>query len=269
MSKKMNNINYCNNCGKTGHLFHNCKMPITSLGVIAFRNNNGTVEYLMIRRKETLGYIDFMRGKYQLNNKEYIKNMLKQMSNKEKENILNCKFDELWTNIWGDNGYNNKYKMEETSSKDKFEILKNGDMKLGFNLKELLDEIDDNWKEPEWGFPKGRRNYQEKDYDCAVREFCEETGYNELMIEPMTNVVPYEETFTGSNYKSYKHKYFLMYMKYSETKDTSTYQKSEVSKMEWGSLDNCLSKIREYNLEKKDIITKVDSCLNKMMLYRL
>ena len=37
MSKKMNNINYCNNCGKTGHLFHNCKMPITSLGVIAFR----------------------------------------------------------------------------------------------------------------------------------------------------------------------------------------------------------------------------------------
>ena len=56
--------------------------------------------------------------------------------------------------------------------------------------------------------------------------------------------------------KSYKHKYFLMYMKYSETKDTSTYQKSEVSKMEWGSLENCLSKIRSYNLEKKDIITR-------------
>jgi len=88
-------------------------MPITSLGVIAFRNNNGLVEYLMIRRKETLGYIDFMRGKYQLNNKEYIKNMLKQMSNTEKENIINYSFDELWKEIWGDEGYNNKYKMEE------------------------------------------------------------------------------------------------------------------------------------------------------------
>ena len=124
MSKKMNNINYCNNCGKTGHLFHNCKIPITNLGVKAFRNNNGTVEYLMIRRKETLGYIDFMRGKYQLNNKEYIKNMLKQMSNTEKENIINYSFDELWKEIWGDEGYNNKYKMEETSSKDKFNSLK-------------------------------------------------------------------------------------------------------------------------------------------------
>ena len=129
--------------------------------------------------------------------------------------------------------------------------------------------MQDDWREPEWGFPKGRRNYQEKDYDCAVREFCEETGYTESMIEPMINVMPYEEIFTGSNYKSYKHKYFLMYMKYSETKDTSTYQKSEVSKMEWGSLENCLSKIRNYNLEKKDIITRVNTCLNKMMLYRL
>jgi len=265
----MNNINYCNNCGKTGHLFHNCKMPITSLGVIAFRNNNGVIEYLMIRRKETLGYIDFMRGKYHLSNKEYIKNMLKQMSDMEKKNIMEKEFDELWTNIWGDEGYNNKYKMEETTSKDKFNILKDGSLKLGFNLKDLIGELQDDWCEPEWGFPKGRRNYQEKDYDCAVREFCEETGYAESMIEPMVNIVPYEEIFTGSNYKSYKHKYFLMYMKYSETKDTSTYQKSEVSKMEWGSLDNCLSKIRSYNLEKKDIITRVNSCLNKMMLYRL
>ena len=28
---------YCNNCGKYGHLFSNCVLPITSLGVIAFR----------------------------------------------------------------------------------------------------------------------------------------------------------------------------------------------------------------------------------------
>ena len=95
MSKKMNNINYCNNCGKTGHLYHNCKTPITSLGVIAFRINNGIIEYLMIRSKETLGYIDFMRGKYNINDKEYIKNMLKQMSNEEKKNIINKEFDEL------------------------------------------------------------------------------------------------------------------------------------------------------------------------------
>ena len=267
MSKK-NNGNYCNNCGKTGHMFHNCKIPITSLGVIAFRSNNGVYEYLMIRRKETLGYIDFMRGKYQANDREFIINMIKQMTNDEKNNILESDFDELWKNIWGDEGYNNKYKMEETTSKDKFNMLKHG-MVLDYSLKDLVGETQYEWLEPEWGFPKGRRNYQEKDYECAVREFCEETGYDTNNIEPVINTMPYEEIFTGSNYKSYKHKYFLMYMKASETKETNCYQKSEVSKMEWGTLDKCLSKIREYNLEKKNIINNVDICLKKLMLYRL
>jgi len=268
MNKK-NSGNYCNNCGKTGHIFHNCKIPITSLGVIAFRSNKGINEYLMIRRKETLGYIDFMRGKYQLNDRDYIINMLKQMTNDEKKSIIEDEFDELWKRIWGDEGYNNKYKMEETTSKGKFNILKHGGLGLDYSLIDLIKETEDKWLEPEWGFPKGRRNYQEKDYECAVREFCEETGYETNTIEPMINIMPYEEIFTGSNYKSYKHKYFLMYMKPSETKDTGSYQKSEVSKMEWGTLDNCLSKIRDYNLEKKDIINKVDICLKKLILYRL
>jgi hypothetical protein len=50
---------FCNNCGKNGHMFNQCKLPITSFGVIAFRmNQNGQYEFLMIRRKDTLGYID-------------------------------------------------------------------------------------------------------------------------------------------------------------------------------------------------------------------
>jgi len=266
---KKNNGIYCNNCGKTGHMFHNCKLPITSLGVIAFRINNGVIEYLMIRRKETLGYIDFMRGKYSLNDPEYIINMIKQMTNEEKNNITVNTFDMLWKNIWGDEGYNNKYKMEENTSKCKFTALTQSSSRLEFSLKDLINKTEDKWLEPEWGFPKGRRNYQENDYECAMREFCEETGYDVNMIEPMINIMPYDEIFTGSNYKSYKHKYFLMFMKPSETKNTDSYQKSEVSKMEWGSLENCLSKIRDYNLEKKNIIKNVDISLNKLMLCRL
>ena len=36
---------------------------------------------------------------------------------------------------------------------------------------------------PEWGFPKGRRNYQENDIDCATREWEEETGYSRNQIK--------------------------------------------------------------------------------------
>ena len=65
----MRNYNFCNNCGKLGHLFHQCKIPITSIGIIAFRIKNNKIEYLLIRRKDSLSFVDFLRGKYQLNNK--------------------------------------------------------------------------------------------------------------------------------------------------------------------------------------------------------
>ena len=59
----MKTYNFCNNCGKNGHLFHTCKNPITSIGIIAFRPSAEGVQYLMIRRKDSLGFVDFMRGK--------------------------------------------------------------------------------------------------------------------------------------------------------------------------------------------------------------
>ena len=76
---------FCNNCGKNGHAFHNCKNPITSYGILAYRFNNGKIEYLMIRRKDTLGFVDIMRGKYQLYNKMYLMNIVNEMTMDEKK----------------------------------------------------------------------------------------------------------------------------------------------------------------------------------------
>ena len=91
----------CNNCGKQGHTFKQCKNPITSFGVIVFRINHlQQREYLMIRRKDTLGYIDFMRGKYSASNQKYIFNMIQQMTIQEKYKLKNYSFDELWRDLW-------------------------------------------------------------------------------------------------------------------------------------------------------------------------
>lgn len=263
--------NYCNNCGKPGHLFSTCKMPITSIGIIAFRvvcndNKERKIQYLMIRRKESLGYIDFMRGKYYVQNKNFIMNMLKQMTHEEKLKLKSENFQTLWKEIWG-NGMNGMYKGEEVISRDKFMSLQNGVSNKNdyYTLSSLIDESlqYDTWNEPEWGFPKGRRNNQEKDYNCAVREFCEETGYEFNHLNNIQNILPFEENFTGSNYKSYKHKYFLMYMNYKDTTDVSNFQKSEVSKMEWKTIDECIQCIRPYNLEKIKLITNIDKCLSR------
>ena len=292
---------YCNNCGKNGHSFHQCKSPIISYGIIAFRKNpakNNTREYLLIRRKDTLGFVDFMRGKYSIYNKEYILNMIKQMTNEEKRRLLNDSFSKLWNDLWGcpsvkmggdptattcavsevKAGYSVKphssrnmtdhYNAEEQNSRNKFESLKSGIYTKTecYTLEDLIQMTEEKWTEAEWGFPKGRRNYQEKDHDCAVREFCEETGYSLDKLILLKNIQPFEEIFTGSNYKSYKHKYYLTYMNYHDTLTTRHLQACEVSESAWMSFDQCYSAIRSYNIEKKRLLISVEKMLSENVL---
>uniref|UniRef100_A0A6C0JX05 Nudix hydrolase domain-containing protein n=1 Tax=viral metagenome TaxID=1070528 RepID=A0A6C0JX05_9ZZZZ len=287
---------YCNNCGKNGHQFYQCKIPITSFGVVAFRvntentNNSGRFfegvreneversskefkkyEFLMIRRKDTLGYIDFMRGKYTLHNSHYIMNMMKQMTIDEKTRLRTGNFTELWKNLWGDEAISNQYKSEENSSREKYNALKTGIMiktKL-YTLDALLDEsmTYHQWTEPEWGFPKGRRNMQETDYECAIREFSEETGYTPNILKNIHNIIPFEENFSGSNYKSYKHKYYLMNISYLDSLHPTTFENTEVSDIGWKSFEECVSCIRPYNLEKIQMISKIHTCLTTNQFY--
>jgi len=276
---------FCNNCGKNGHLFHQCKSPIISYGVIAFRENPEIKkrEYLLIRRKDTLGFVDFMRGKYSIYNKEYILNMIKQMTEDEKMRLINEPFSKLWDDLWGIKSaelsanplstYKNvdNYKVEEQSSRNKFESLRMGIYTKSdyYTLEELVKIEAPLWKEAEWGFPKGRRNYQEKDYDCAVREFCEETGYKMDQLTVLKNIQPLEEIFTGSNYKSYKHKYYVTYMNYKTSLNCRNLQTSEVSDSSWMSFDECMSAIRVYNTEKRKILIAVERMISENNLSKV
>ena len=261
----MKNFNFCNNCGKSGHLFHQCKLPITSIGIILFRKNNDKIELLMICRKNSLGFVDFMRGKYNIYNKHHLLNILNEMTTYEKENLLNSDFQTLWINLWGTKeDVNNEYVL----SYEKFLTLKKGILleKDSYNLESLLKQCDSKWKEPEWGFPKGRRNYREKDLETAIRETNEETGYKTSDIDLIENLYPFEEIFTGSNFKSYKHKYYLGYISYEKTIKNNNFQKNEISKMEWKNFEQTLNCIRPYNIEKKEILKKCNRFLKQYKL---
>ena len=259
-------FNFCNNCGKNGHVFQSCKHPITSVGIIVFRTYENKIQYLMIKRKHSLGFVEFMRGKYPLHNYEYIINIFNEMSNEEKEKIKTSTFSELWNYLWGEQ-IGIQYRGEEKISKEKFETMKEGiETKISYNLEKIIEKCEYNCTETEWGFPKGRRNYQEKDLNCALREFEEETGYLKSNIKLIQNIVPYEEIFTGSNMKSYKHKYFIGYMDSSIT-STNIFQETEVSEVKWCNYDECIQKIRPYNLEKISIINKMNKVLQQYRLY--
>ena len=118
----------------------------------------------------------------------------------------------------------------------------------------------------QWSIPCGHLEKGEHPMDGVKREFKEETGIYCETICVIQNVLPFEETFIGTNHKSYKHKYFLAYMD-EINDDTLNYQKTEVSKIEWKSFQKCLENIRPYNLEKKQLISNVHKLLNEYSLY--
>lgn len=261
------NTNSCNNCGKQGHMFHQCKLPITSYGIIAFRSSAQGLQFLMIRRKDSFGYIDFVRGKYSPFNLSQISMIIDEMSLDEKQRIITYSFEQMWSEMWGTVN-NNQFTNEEMASKKKFEQLKEGVHIDGtvITLKDIVDASKTAWNETEWEFPKGRRNPKEKDLDCALREFEEETGISGHALKIVENVLPFVEIFIGSNYKPYKHKYFLACMEASMD-DLTNFQKTEVSKLEWKTVEHCLQSIRPYNLEKKQVIQNINTVLQEYRLY--
>jgi len=259
----LRSFNFCNNCGENGHMYNQCKKPITSIGIIVYKTDPLTKnnKYLLIRRKDTFGFIDFMRGKYNLQDKVYIQNLVNVMTTEEKKRITTLDFDTLWRQLWGEH-VGIQYRGGEKISREKFIKLNAGvtDMDYIFTLKSIVKQSNTNWNEPEWGFPKGRRNYQEKDIPCAIREFTEETGYKTTDIHIIQNILPFEEVFTGSNLKSYKHCYYIAKMSL-DPEEEPTFQSTEVSDMKWFTYEEAMSKIRDYNLEKLDILTRVNNML--------
>jgi 8-oxo-dGTP pyrophosphatase MutT (NUDIX family) len=265
---------YCNNCDKYGHNFHNCRKPFESSGIVAFRkNDDGRYEYLMVCRKHSFGYIDFLRGRYSVNNKSQIIDIIFEMSNHEKDSIRNKTFEDLWLELWG-SVKNSYYTNERIFAKEKFQMLMRGITikNIFYNTISLLDECTINWVSPEWGFPKGRKNHREENKVCAIREWCEETGYKKENIDIIDNLEPYEEFVIGSNYQSYKDRYYLGMFNNINNENNSCkseikYQKMEISDAKWVTIEEMYTLIRPYHLERLKIISKIDKLLNKYSLY--
>jgi 8-oxo-dGTP pyrophosphatase MutT (NUDIX family) len=260
---------FCNNCNRTNHVYNNCRAPITSIGVIAFRCGESGPEFLMIRRRDSFGFVDFIRGKYSLNDEAYIQRIIDEMTVTEKSNLMRLTFDQLWRLLWGDYTRGSQYKNEEHVSFEKYrQVLsgirtKDGRIK---NLQQFIDESTTKWMETEWGFPKGRRNYNEKDLPCALRECLEETGYDIIAENVIQNIAPFEEIFMGSDMKCYKQKYFLA-MVDLDKKPKKAHDIMEVGLMKWMSFDECIQSIRPYNLEKIVIVRKINNILSRYRIF--
>lgn len=256
---------YCCNCGLYGHSYKTCKEPITSYGVLLYKHFGNKLKYLLVRRKDSLAYVEFIRGKYNLENTLYIKNLFIRMTMDETQKIENNSFDDLWSRLWV-NTYS-KHKKEYNYSQEKFNKLKlikpDKDISL---LEEILSNVSHEWDTPEWGFPKGRRNTFETDLSCAEREFNEESGLTKRDYIILKHLNPVYEVFKGSNNVQYKHIYYIgVCLNDTEVciNNKNPHQMAEIGDIGWFDYDDCMKLIRPYNVEKKKVLNRVHTLINK------
>ena len=265
----INRVQHCTNCGLNGHIFRNCTAPVTSYGIIAIRYNDfnetalfskntpvldsNSIQCVLIKRKDSLSFIEFIRGKYSQYNDVYISKLLRGMTQTEQSKIITHSFEELWNDIWGKTSGARSHKNDYDASEKRF-------LQILHKLPDLIRENPTEWTEPEWGFPKGRRNPYESDISCAVREFIEETGLQRKDFSILQNITNITETFVGSNNVNYCHKYYIAICNKSvevEMNRNNIHMTREIGAIEWCTFNEALSKLRSNNIEKRDVLLKV------------
>lgn len=255
---------FCYNCGKKGHIYNNCLRPVMSYGGILYQMRDDVPYYLMVQRTYTPDFKELVRGKFELDDVEYIKKLVHRITLQEIDYIFTYPHQVLYRNIQKfckTKKNPQKYKQ----AKENYTQLKHGYKDKDGNFikfSQLVKEENPTYfLEPDWGFPKGRRNYKgnESDVDCAKREIKEETGLNSDIYEfkPSFYVT---EVYNGTNDVKYAHRYYLGECK----RDICCYidpfnkhQAGEIRKIGWFTVEQALAMIRPYHQEKKKVILRV------------
>lgn len=289
--QNLHQTTFCSNCGGSGHVFRQCIEPVSSYGVLVFRwvcrsatwpqrtefcsdnrHPTGTSslvpQVLMIQRKDTLGFMDIMRGKYKIHEPDYICKQLRGMTPSERERLLNDDFDNIWNDLWGsDLESSQRYANNRQVSKQKLSELRQGVVTSkgeSYNLSELLRREPALYETPEWGFPKGRRDLFETDIQCAYRELHEETGISEDNIWKVVNVAPFIEQFYGSNNIHYRHTYYIAHYIGADKVgfDKANLEMTrEIGNLAWKNLDEALVLLRPENVEKRGMLIQLANLL--------
>lgn len=257
----------CNNCFKIGHFYKDCDKPLMSYGLCCYKKVEDEYYFLMVLRRNTFTYIEFLRGLYDILDYDYLKNLFNKMSNEEKEKIKTENYKNLWNDIWMiEDNTRIKNKTEFYKGIIKFNILKNGfyhdDKK--YSLDNFINDSNNKYDNAEWYFPKGKKNKGETDKETSLREFIEETNISKEKIRISDK--NFNEIHLGSNGKEYKTIFYLAeyinddYKKITEdfyNGVKNEYQRLEIGNMKWISLTELKNYFRKYEETKKELINQL------------
>jgi 8-oxo-dGTP pyrophosphatase MutT (NUDIX family) len=264
----------CTNCGKFGHLKRKCIEPIISLGIICFKNDPETDKllYLMVMRKHTIAFIDFIRGHYRLNDIPRLNYLFKYMTPDEKDFIVKNDFHFIWKSIWLITE-SKRFIKECNDSVVKFNKIKKGYLfdYTFVTFDHLINHNPSINDVPSWGFPKGRRNNYETDIDTAQREFNEESGYLSSDYHILNDIPKITENFIGTNSYRYRYVYYVgrCISRYTPIIDpNNNMQVTEIGDIRWYSFEKCIEIFKNYqNTDRRiELLTDInDRLLNRYL----
>jgi len=134
------------------------------------RDPSKKLEVLLIKKRYSYGFSEFMLGRYSRKNTDYIIDLINQMTMSERLLIWSLDFKKMWYNMWLGNEIDEFYHKKYT--KFYLSFIKDNN---GTQLRNLLKQakyVGDLL----WEIPKGKKkSAREDDIHCAIREFREET----------------------------------------------------------------------------------------------
>lgn len=185
---------------------------VHSYGVACVRKNpdTGCYEILMIKKRYTYLFIEFVRGLYDPYKDHDLEYMFDQMTITEKSLIQSRNFSTIWNYCNGE--------PSKSSERTKFNWAQKKYNALVEREDGILLRLLSNTKNASllWEIPKGRANKKETPLISATREFEEETGLTKDSYRILFDENTIEYTFVDCGVK-YKYIYYIAILGSSTT----------------------------------------------------
>ena len=215
-----------------------------SYGVILLKKNT----VLMVCRKDSIGFCEFIKGKYKT--KKDVNKLVSFMTKNELKILCQKSFEDAYKKLWNtlEIDYTKKYILRQ---KEKFENY----CKLWYPI--CFDALHNGnfYYEAEWGFPKGKKEYNETEIEAALRELKEETQIDKSMIK-ILNKDPLLEIRKDGDCKFISN-YYIAYAINEEIWETfeTIPQKNEIIEIRFVKIKDSHKLIRPYFKERIDILS--------------
>lgn len=193
----------CKRSDRAGGTVYRGMYPVTSFGVCVRREVGGEARYLVVQRRDSMAYAEFVRGRYDIEDEEYVMKLVDGMTVAERGQLRSAAGQSGGGDmLWGGSAPRcgrNAYRAGRRS----FDAL------MATRPGAVMRYIDNTAGRdaPEWGLPKGRKAFcSESGIECALRELREETGIDGGQLALLGNGAVRE--FVGGNRLFYRHVFY-------------------------------------------------------------